>query len=201
LAAFPFPVSITRSDPFSGPIRLIGVDPDKRGTVVPMSGQIAETDEVGTLPLIIQSMAIEGTTHRCRVMGVANITGPDGQLYPVFHVAKGSMMMGCQPNLLTLTVTPAVTTWKAGQNVLVTVTIERRVAMGDVAVMLTSASNIEGIDAQQVTIPAGRLTGTFIINVSSNAQLASKVGLELRAISTRAGLPVNALAKVVLVAP
>jgi hypothetical protein len=201
LSAFPFPISIMRSDSFSGPIRLVGVDPDKRGTVVPMSGLVAETEEAGTLPLVIQSMAIEGTTHRCRVMGVANITGPDGKLYPVFHVAKGSMMMGCQPNLLTLTVTPAVATWKAGQRIRLTVTIERRVAMGDVTVMLTPASKVEGIDAQQVTIPAGKTTATFLIDIASNAKIAPKVELELRAKSTRAGLPVNALAPLVLVAP
>ena len=73
--------------------------------------------------------------------------------------------------------------------------------MGDVTVMLTPASKVEGIDAQQVTIPAGKTTSTFLIDIASNAKLAPKVELELRAKSTRAGLPVNALAQLVLVAP
>ena len=47
---FPFPVAAKRDEGFSGPIRLVGVRPDVRGTVKPLSGTIAADSTTGTLP-------------------------------------------------------------------------------------------------------------------------------------------------------
>ncbi|MFT5469775.1 MAG: hypothetical protein ACI8UO_004897 [Verrucomicrobiales bacterium] len=199
LAAFPFPVTIKRDEGFAGEIQLVPVEPDVRGTVIPMDGSlVAGTEDKGTVPLIIQAQAIEGTTHRCRVMGVAEITGPDGVVHSVFHLPKTAMAMGCQPNLLTLTSTPEVVTREPGQGVEVTVTIERRVKLGEVTIALM-APGIEGVSATEVTIPAGQATANFKIDLAPNAELPPKLELELRASTTREGLPVGAVAPLILV--
>jgi hypothetical protein len=194
LAAFRFPVTVTRDENFQSAIRLVGVDRDRRGTVVPLSGQIAADADAGTIPLIIQSAAIEGTTHRCRVMGIAEVVGPDGKRHPVFHIAKGSMAMGCQPNQLTLTTSPARIQWQPGQPTSVTMTINRRVACGDVTISLLPQAGIKGVTAEPVTIAVGESQAEMKLEFVSDAVLPPDFHLQLQAESSRNGLPVYARA-------
>ncbi len=199
LAAFRFPVSIKRDEGFSGEIQLVPVEPDVRGTVIPMDGSlVAGAEDNGHVPLIIQAQAVEGTTHRCRVMGVAEITGPDGVAHPVFHLPKTSMAMGCQPNLLTLTATPEVSPRMPGTPVELDLAIERRVELGEVIVTLADPG-IEGVSANQVTISAEQTSAKFKIDLAPNVELPPKLELKLRANTTRDGLPVGAVAPVTLV--
>lgn len=123
LAAFPFPVKVERKAGFTGPIRLVGVEPDRRGTVIPLEGRIEAECKAGSIPLVIQQGATEGTTHRCRVMGIADVLAADGKTYPVFQVATGTMLMGCQPSLLTMTVDPPQAIWRPGESVQIRVQI------------------------------------------------------------------------------
>ncbi|MDA1014480.1 MAG: PPC domain-containing protein [Planctomycetota bacterium] len=194
LAAFPFPVAVTRDAGFQSAIRLVGVDPDGRGTVVPLSGNIAANTDAGAIPLIIQPAAIEGTTHRCRVMGVAEITGPDGKPYSVFHVATGSMLMGCQPNWLTLTATPNRVLCKVGQSIALQLTIERRMSCGDVTVSLLPISGIRGVAAKPVLIVANQTQAMVTVEFASDATLPPEFQLHFQAESSRNGLPVYARA-------
>src|SRR5262249_6535324 len=145
LAAFPFPVSVQRKEGFAGPIRLVGVDADRRGTLKPLEGQIASDSNEGFLPLVLQYGVTEGTTHRCCVMGIAEVPGADGKLVPVFHVASGSMSVGCQPSLLTMTVEPAVVTWRPGESRTIQVQVMRHVAMQPVTLRLAPPEGAAGI--------------------------------------------------------
>jgi hypothetical protein len=196
LAAKAFPVSVKRDEGFHSRIRLVGVDPDRRGTVVPLSGEILKNADAGMIPLIIQSGVTEGTTHRCRVMGVVNVKGPDGKLYSVFHVAKGSMMLGCQPNLLTLTASPTQATWQPGQSILVTVTIGRRAEFGKVTVSLSPA---KGVQAKPVMIPVGQSQASLVVTIAPDVKRAPESALQLQAEASRNGLPIYARAKLRLV--
>lgn len=192
LAGFPFPVTITRDEGFQSAIRLVGVDPDRRGTVVPLTGQIAADSDTGSIPLIIQSEAIEGTTHRCRVMGVAEIAGRDGKLHSVFHVAKGSMAMGCQPNLLSLTTTPDRIRFVPGQSATVTVTVDRHVPCGDVMVALMPGASIHGVTMQPVRIGRDIMQSTLTLEIPDGADLPPEFQIPLQASASRDGLPVYA---------
>lgn len=198
LSAFPFPVTVTREEGFSSRIRLVGVDPDRRGTVVPLTGEIAADSDTGSLPLIIQSEAIEGTTHRCRVMGIAEVVGPDGRTHPVFHVAKGSMAMGCQPNLLTLKCTPERLHWRPGQPIRVELSIGRRVDCGDVTVKLLSGSTLP-VNVSPVVISSGETRAGMNLVVDPSANLPPSLDLHLQAEAYRNGLPVYARTKLRLV--
>ncbi len=195
LAAFRFPVTVTRDEKFQSAIRLVGVDRDRRGTVVPLSGQIAADSDSGTIPLIIQSAAIEGTTHRCRVMGVAEVAGPDGKPHLVFHIAKGSMAMGCQPNQLTLTASPARIQWQPGQPTSVTMTINRRVECGDVTISLLPQTGIKGVTAEPVTIPVGESQAKMKLEFVADSVVPPDFQVQLQAESSRDELPVYAQAE------
>jgi len=196
LAAFRFPVTVTRDEKFQSEIRLVGVDRDRRGTVVPLSGQIAADSDTGTIPLIIQSAAIEGTTHRCRVMGIAEVAGPDGKRHPVFHIAKGSMGMGCQPNHLTLTASPSRLKWQSGQSTSIRITINRRVDCGKVTISLLPQAGITGITAEPVTIAVGESQADMKLQIVSEAGLPPDFRLQLQAESSRNELPVYAQAEI-----
>lgn len=196
LAAKAFPVKVTRDEGFRAPIRLVGVDPDRRGTVVAMEGQIAAESNTGGIPLIIQSGAVEGTTQRCRVMGVVDVTGPDGKQYPVFHIAKGSMGMGCQPNLLTLTASPTRIQWRPGQTTSVTLTIERRVACDGVTVSLLPHTGNMRVTAEPVMIAAGESQAEMQLAIESETPLPAEFTLRLQAETARAGLPIYAQTEV-----
>lgn len=196
LAAFPFPVSVTRDDGFRAPIRLVGVDKDRRGTVEPLEGLIPADADSGSIPLVIQSQAVEGTTHRCRVMGVADVTGPDGQVHSVFQIAKGSMAMGCQPNLLNLTSSQSRIRLKPGGQFTLRLVIERRVPCGDVTVSLLPAPGISGITADPVVIDTTQAESSMRIDVAADATLPAEFSVILQAESSRSGLPVYALTTV-----
>lgn len=191
LAAFAFPVTVTRDEGFVSKIRLVGVDPDGRGTVVPLNGEILANSDLGAIPLIIQSAAIEGTTHRCRVMGVADVTGPDGVTHPVFHVAKGSMAMGCQPNLLTLKATPDRVRLSGNSTATMTLTLGRRRANGRVTVSLMP-HGFDGVTAQTVVIESGDTQATIVLKVTPNADLPPETQFELQAETAHNGLPIFA---------
>ena len=201
MSAFRFPVQVTREEGFSSPIRLVGVDPDRRGTVVPLDGRINGSEAQGSIPLIIQKQAIEGTTHRSRVMGVIEVAGPGGKMYPIFHVAKGSMAMGCQPNLLTLAVTPDQTEWQAGKTIQVTVTAVRRTKMGEVIIKAIVPDSLPGITATPLKLSSDQLHATFEIKIDKAAKLPPRGTIQLRAESARQGLPIYAAAPLSLVAP
>jgi hypothetical protein len=201
MAAFRFPVTAVRDEGFTGLIRLVGVDPDRRGTVVPLSGVIDQDSNAGSIPLIIQKKAVEGTTHRSRVMGVVDVFGPDGKKHPVFHVSKGSMAMGCQPNLLTLAVAPNRVTRHAGAFIEVSVTVVRRTTMSDVTISATIPGYADSLQFKPVTLSADRSRVTLTLRLEEGVPLPPRVTLELRAESSRDGLPVSATTTLTMVAP
>lgn len=153
LAAFAFPVTAVRKEGFTGPICLVGVEPDRRGTLKPLVGEIAAGADAGSIPLVLQQQVIEGTTHRCRVMGVAEVRGADGKLYPVFHIAPGNMSLGCQPNWLTLTAAPALASWQPGKTLEIEVRLSRRVAMNPVRLSVEAADDLPGLQCEPVVVP------------------------------------------------
>ncbi|MFT7640825.1 MAG: hypothetical protein ACI9G1_002569, partial [Pirellulaceae bacterium] len=198
LAAHPFPVQVKRDEGFTGPIRLVGVDPDVRGTVIPLEGSIAAGQDAGTIPLIVQALAIEGTTHRCRVMGVIDLPGPDGKMYPVFHLPNGSMAMGCQPNHLTLTADPPRVRLHAGEATRISLRVARRVEMEDIAIELKGLL-IEGVEGQPISLVAGESTGMFELRIKAGVELPPAFSVTFRAASSRNGLPIYAETSVTVV--
>jgi hypothetical protein len=201
MAAFQFPVKVTRDEGFVAAIKLVGVDPDRRGTVVPLTGVIEKDQNAGSIPLIIQKKAIEGTTHRSRVMGVIDVQGPDGKKYPVFHVGKGAMAMGCQPNLLTLEVTPDQAVWRAGETVKITVIAVRRTTMNDVSIKAIIPRNLSGITVAPIKLATDQVQATMELHIDKTAQLPPRGSIQFRAESSRDGLPIYATTTLSLVAP
>lgn len=201
MAAFQFPVTTVRDDGFTGAIRLVGVDPDRRGTVIPLSGMINRDSNTGSIPLIIQSKAVEGTTHRCRVMGVVEVDGPDGQKHSVFHVAKGSMAMGCQPNLLTLSVEPSRITRRSGDVIEVSVSAVRRTAMSNVTISAAIPQSPKSLRFKPFTLTTDQTRATLRLRLDESVPLPPRVTLEIRAESSRDGLPISAATTLTLVAP
>jgi hypothetical protein len=192
LAGFPFPVTVERKEGFVGPIRLIGVEPDKRGTLAPLEGRIDAGSDRGALPVVLQHQVIEGTTHRTRVMGVAEVSGADGKPYPVFHVAPETLSVGCFPGLLTLSVdTPAVV-WRPGTTVPVTVRVRRREGVGPVRLRVAIPEDFTGMTAKTVDVPVA--TGEALVELAFavDAQAPLRASVELHAESERDGLPVYA---------
>ncbi len=194
LAALPFPVSIERQEGFTGAVRLIGVERDKRGTVVPLTGEIAAGENQGTIPLIVQQGPTEGTTHRCRVMGVAEVLAADGKRYSVFHVAKGSMLLGCAPGHLTMSTEPAVVTWQPGETREVRVQLQRRVDMQPVAIRLEPLDSATGISCDPIVLTNDKRTATLKLRFAKDAKIPPRVSVTLQAESSSAGLPVYAQA-------
>ncbi|MGZ0172270.1 MAG: PPC domain-containing protein [Planctomycetales bacterium] len=201
MAAFRFPVTAVRDEGFTGPIRLVGVDPDRRGTVVPLSGMIKQDSIAGSIPLIIQTKAVEGTTHRARVMGVVDVVGPNGKKHPVFHVAKGSMAMGCQPNLLTLSVEPNRITRRPGEVLEISVSAVRRTAMNVVTISATIPKYPKSLHFNPVKLPSDQTRATLTLRLDESVQLPPRVTLELLAESSRDGLSISAATTLTLVAP
>jgi hypothetical protein len=190
LAAFPFPVEVKRDEGFSGPIRLVGVRPDQRGTVKPLTGTIAAASSTGTLPLVVQNQVIEGTTHRCRVMGVADVQGIDGKTYTVGHVAAGSMSVGCQPSLLTLTVAPAIVAWRPGERHELRVQVNRRTAMQPVLLKAEFESAATGATCAPIVVPEGSSEAVLSLHFAPDAKLPPRTVLTIQAESSFADLPI-----------
>lgn len=190
MAAFPFPVTVLRKEGFTGPIRLIGVEPDRRGTVVPLEGHIAAASDTGSIPLVIQHKVTEGTTHRCRVMGVADVLGADGKSYPVFQVAAGSMSMGCQPSLLTMTVEPPLVVWRPGETAQITVHVNRYVPMLPITLQLKLPDATTGVACEPVQIDAAQNRATLTLRFSESVSLPPRTTVSLLAQSSRDGLPI-----------
>jgi hypothetical protein len=199
LAAHPFPVQVKRDEGFTGAIRLVGVEPDRRGTVVPLAGNIPRGQQEGTIPLIVQSMAVEGTTHRCRVMGVIELAGPDGKMHSVFHVAKGSMAMGCQPNHLTLTAEPSRIRLNAGESARISLTVARRVEMKHIAISLKAPLSLAGVEGKPITISSNELSGFFELHIQPGAELPPLITIPFRAESSRDGLPIFAETSITII--
>lgn len=190
LAAFPFPVTVERKAGFAGPIRLVGVEPDRRGTLVPLAGQIASDSDFGSIPLVLQHKVTEGTTHRCRVMGVAEVPGVDGKTYPVFHVAAGNMFVGCQPSLLTLTVEPGIVVRKPGETQQLEVRLTRRATMRPITLRLAPPEGVVGIECEPVSVDVDRNRAILTLRISSEAVLPPRTTIEIKAESSRDGLPI-----------
>ncbi|HND53553.1 MAG TPA: hypothetical protein PLV92_14185, partial [Pirellulaceae bacterium] len=192
LAGFPFPVSVERKEGFNGAIRLIGVEPDKRGTLVPLEGRIDASSDRGALPVVLQQQVIEGTTHRTRVMGVADVMGADGKPYPVFHVAAETLSVGCFPGLMTLSVDTPIVHWRPGATESITVRVRRREGVGPVRLRVAIPEEFSGVTSK----PSGGLNadGDFQIELffAADANLPPRTALELHAESVRDGLPVYA---------
>jgi hypothetical protein len=201
LAAFPFPVTATRDEGFADPIRLVGVDADRRGTVAPMEGRIERNSDTGGIPLIVQNQAVEGTTHRCRVMGVVEIKGPAGRKHRVFHVAKGSMAMGCQPNLLTLSVEPGRIIRHPGEPIELTANVVRRTTMGKVTISASIPGYPDSLQFEPVTLPPGQLQAKLKLRLDETTKLPPRATIQFRAESSRNELPISAAADVSLIAP
>lgn len=190
LAAFPFPVAAKRDEGFSGPIRLVGVRPDVRGTVKPLSGTIAADSTRGTLPLVLQHQVIEGTTHRCRVMGVAEVKGADGKTYTVGHVAGGSMSIGCQPSQLTMTVSPAIVAWRPGERHELRVQVHRRTAMRPIQLRAEFAGDATGATCLPIVVAEGSNEAVLILHFAADAKLPPRSLLTVHAESSSDGLPI-----------
>jgi len=193
LAAFPYPVTVDRKEGFTGPIRLVGIEPDRRGTVVPLPGEIPAGSNSGALPLIIQPHALEGTTHRCRVMGVAEVPGPDGQIYEVCDVAAGTMAMGSGPGWLTVAIEPPVQVWRAGETREIEVRLQRQVDLGEVTLRLIPPETASGIDCPPVVVPPTEDVARLQIVLPADAVIPRRANWEVRAESARDGLPVQGL--------
>lgn len=190
LAAFPFPVSVERKPGFTGPIQLVGVEPDRRGTLIPLEGQIAAGGDSGSIPLVIQHKVTEGTTHRCRVMGVAEVLGIDGKSYQVFDVAGGNLSVGCQPSLLTLTVEPGIIDRSRGDVQRVEVRVMRRTTMDPITLRLAPAKDVVGLECDPVEVGIGQETAVLKLQFSRTAVLPPRTTIEIKAHSSRDGLPV-----------
>ncbi len=190
LAAFPFPVILERKPGFAGPVRLVGVEPDRRGTVIPMDGNIAVGSNQGTIPLIVQHGVIEGTTHRCRVMGVAEVLAADGKPCLVFHVAPGAMSMGCQPSQLTMTTEPSVVIARPGMPVQIRVQLMRRVAMDPITLRIEQPAGIPPLNAEPVTVNGDQTSATLTLNFAADALIPPRSTLIIHAASSRDGLPI-----------
>ena len=194
LAGFPFPVTVERKEGFRGAIRLIGVEPDKRGTLAPLEGRIEADSDRGSLPVVLQHQVIEGTTHRTRVMGVAEVLGADGKPYPVFHAAPETLSVGCFPGLMTLSIDMPAVVWRPGATVPVTVRVRRREGVGTVRLRVAIPDEFSGVAAKTVdestTDGEVRLELTF----AADAAVPPRAVVELHAESQRDGLPVYAQA-------
>jgi len=190
LAAFPFPVTVTREEGFTGAIQLIGVEPDKRGTVIPLTGVIPAGSAQGSIPLVIQRMPTEGTTHRCRVMGVAEVAGGDGKPVPVFFVGKGNMSMGCAPGKLTLGVQPSVVRWSPDEPIDLQVDLMRRVSLGEVTIALKDPP--AGVVCEGATVASQQSRATLTLQVDAAAKLPPRIEIVVRAETVDGELPVYA---------
>ncbi|WP_202921884.1 PPC domain-containing protein [Anatilimnocola aggregata] len=191
-AAFPFPVSVTRKEGFTGPIQLIGVEPDRRGTLIPLTGEIPAGSDSGSLPLVLQHKVTEGTTHRSRVMGVAEVPGSDGKLYAVFHVAPGSMSVGCQPSLLTMTVAPGIVQRSHGETQRLEVQLMRRTTMQPITLRLALPKDVVGIECEPVEVAGDQKTAQLALRFLPSAVLPPRTTIEIHAESSRDGLPIYA---------
>lgn len=190
LTAFPFPVTIERKNGFTGAVRLVGVEPDKRGTVIPMDGSIPADGQSGSIPLIIQHGVTEGTTHRCRVMGVAEVLAADGKPCLVFDVAAGTMSMGCAPSQLTMLVEPAVATVKPGVPVQIRVQLMRRISMDNVTLKIEQPAGVPPLNAEPITVSADQSEGVITLNIAPDAVIPPRSTLTILAESSRNGLPI-----------
>ena len=190
MAGFPFPVGVTRKAGFTAPIRLVGVEADRRGTLIPLAGLIAAESDRGTIPLVLQHNVTEGSTHRSRVMGVAEVPGIDGKNYTVFHVATGAMSVGCQPSWLTMTVEPGLLIRRQGEEQSIEVRLMRRVTMAPVKLRLVSPSGVVGIECDPVEVGIDQDRATLLLRVAANAQQPPRVLIEIHAESSRDGLPI-----------
>jgi hypothetical protein len=190
MAAFSFPVTAQRKEGFTGAIRLVGVEPDRRGTVVPLEGKIAADSDAGSIPLILQNQVTEGTTHRCRVMGIAEVPGTDGKTYPVFQIAAGGMSIGCQPSLLTMTVEPSVVIWRPGESVRIQVQLMRRVSMSPITLSLKLPTGVQGVTCEPIQVNETQSQVALTIHFSPDAVLPPRTTLSIKAESSRDGLPI-----------
>lgn len=191
LAAFPFPVEVERREGFTGPIRLVGIEPDRRGTVVPLAGEIAAGSDAGTLPLIVQPHALEGTSQRCRVMGIAEVPGADGRMYEVCDVAAGTMTMGAAPGWLTVFVEPPAQVWRPGETHEFEVRLHRHVELGEVTLRLVAPEGVAGIACPPVVVPAAQDVARLKVALPADMVVPRRANWEVRAESARDGLPVQ----------
>jgi hypothetical protein len=192
LAGFPFPVTVERKEGFAGEIRLLGVEPDKRGTLLPLEGRIEAGSDRGSLPVVLQPQVIEGTTHRTRVMGVAEVLGADGKPYAVFHVAPETLSVGCFPGLMTLSVDTPVVAWRPGVPAAVRVRVRRREGVGPVRLHLVVPEDFSGVSATSVDVPNTDGEAIVELTFATDARLPPRATVELRGESSRDGLPVYA---------
>jgi hypothetical protein len=190
MAGFPFPVKVTRKEGFAGVIRLVGVEPDRRGTLIPLTGQIPALSDAGTIPLVIQHEVTEGTTHRSRVMGVAEVPGLDGKVHRVFHVAKGAMAVGCAPSLLTMSTEPGILIRRPGEVQQIEVRLMRRVTMQPVTIRLSLPPEVVGIECDPVKVGADQDRATLMLRFAPNATVPRRVSIGIEAESSRDGLPI-----------
>ena len=190
LAGFPFPVSVTRKEGFTGPIRLIGVEPDRRGTLLPLEGEIAAGADEGTIPLVLQNKVTEGTTHRCRVMGVADVKGPDGKSYAVFHIAAGAMSVGCQPSLLTLTAEPTIIAWRPGGTQQIDVRLMRRTTMQPITLRLALPTGVTGIECEPLEVRGDQNQATLTLRFADAPPSVPRTTIRIEAESSQSGLPI-----------
>lgn len=194
LAGFPFPVTVERKEGFRGAIRLIGVEPDKRGTLAPLEGRIEADSDRGSLPVVLQHQVIEGTTHRTRVMGVAEVLGADGKPYPVFHAAPETLSVGCFPGLMTLSVDMPAVVWRPGATVSVTVRVRRREGVGSVRLRVAIPDDFSGVAAKTVDQSTADGEVRLELTFAADAVVPPRAVVELHAESLRDGLPVYAQA-------
>jgi hypothetical protein len=109
------------------------------------------------------------------------------------------MAMGCQPNLLTLRANPGRIDCHAGQDITVTLTVARRVAMQDVTLSLVASAETDGIHADSITLPPDRSHAIMTIRLVAEFSTAQTLRLQLQAESSRNNLPIYATTELVLI--
>ena len=201
LSGFPFPVSVTRKDGFSGEIKLVGVEPDLRGSVVPLEGFIPQGSNKGFLPLVIQYGVREGTTQRCRVMGVVKVTAADGKSYPVFHIAPGNMLMGCGPSFLTMTAQPEVLLARPDSTHTLKVQLMKHVQMQEITIQVELPEEFSGVHCEPVLVSSDQEEAVLTLKFDADAKFPPRSEVTIRAESIHAGLPVYGQASFRLESP
>ncbi len=109
--------------------------------------------------------------------------------------------MGCQPNLLTLSVEPNQITRRSGEVIEVSVSAVRRTAMGNVTISAAIPQYPKSLHFKPITLASDETRATLRLRLDESVQLPPRVTLEILAESSHDGLPISAAATLKLVAP
>ena len=102
--------------------------------------------------------------------------------------------MGCQPSLLTLTVEPEIVLRTPGEAQSLSVRVMRRTPMEPITLRLSPPDGEFGIERQPVTVAADQDHATLTLRFSTAALPPSRTTIEIKAESSRNGLPIYGVA-------